>query len=130
MSFLSFRAQKRHSILEEAVTFTSDEPGMFPERTDLARTGKGLACRMPPVTGPDILPAPPRTASDPELTTAPPQLAPLKLLPFGGTARWRAAGGIKTHDGGHYKLLWRAQCQAEGNDEHCDSSFYFGGGGL
>jgi hypothetical protein len=84
---------------------------------------------MPPVTGPDILPAPPRTALDPELTTAPPQLALLKLLPFGGTARYRAAGGIKTHDGGHYKL-WRAQSPAGGNDEHCDSSFYFGGGGL
>ena len=48
------------------------------------------------------MPIQPRIEKHPELTTAPLRLAPLKLLPFGGTARCRANRLIKTQDKNHH----------------------------
>jgi hypothetical protein len=70
------------------------------EKKDLARTGKGLACNsMAGRHG--LLPAEPGTGKRPELTTAPLRLAPLKLLPFGGTAHCCANESITTQDENH-----------------------------
>jgi len=88
------------SLRLESANFTSNRRGASGRKKDLAHTGKGLACNTWP-GGHGVLPIQPRIKRHPELTTASLRLAPLKLLPFGGTARCRASGAIRTQDKNH-----------------------------
>jgi hypothetical protein len=125
-------AGKRELHLEQA--------GASGRKKDLARTGKGLACNN--MAGRhESLPTEPETMPRPELTTASLRLAPLKLLPFGGTARCRTDQVITTQEENHDNrpqirvtsgLMVHGALRYDGivNGQYCDFSFYLADSGL